>query len=411
MNSKELFKKDTLSKKISSGDAVILTASELKQELLSGKEIFDSVDLITCGTCGVMSGTYAVLSVPVASQGSFIKADMVTLNGVPAIPGPCPNERLGIVDLIVYGTANRDSNYGGGHLIRDIISGNEITVNVTSCGKEFEKIITKSSIPFARLFTSRSSFKNYSGFVNLSDKPVKSIFSVTSMPENCTGLTVSGCGDINPIQNDPNLRFLKPGTPILVNGGVGFVIGQGTRSSIGNPNLSVHGEMKGMDESFCGGFKTSAGPECITSIATAIPIDAESAKFLSVTDNEITLDIVDIADRKKSSESDYSKVWSDTANVIKFASDKCLNCEVCIARVSCPVDAINSDRTINQNCFVCGTCTYVCIGNAYNGNNSFGSVNLQNKNVPIILRQSDRRRADLLCKKMRDMLFSGEVSL
>ena len=94
--------------KLDSGDAVVWTADELKSKLRNGEKITaEDVDVVTCGTSGVMSGTTALFHIPVAEPGSFNKAKEVYLNGIPAYPGPCPNELLGTVDVILYGT-NQD---------------------------------------------------------------------------------------------------------------------------------------------------------------------------------------------------------------------------------------------------------------------------------------------------------------
>jgi uncharacterized protein (DUF39 family) len=70
-------------------EAVVMTAGELKSRLSEGESIgVKDVDVVTCGTCGVMSGTYAVLSFPVASPGLFQRASDITINGVPGMPGP-----------------------------------------------------------------------------------------------------------------------------------------------------------------------------------------------------------------------------------------------------------------------------------------------------------------------------------
>ena len=56
----------------------------------------------------------------------------IYLNGVPANIGPCPNEWLGSVDLILHGTSKsvEDSSYGGGFLLKDILEGKDIDVKV-----------------------------------------------------------------------------------------------------------------------------------------------------------------------------------------------------------------------------------------------------------------------------------------
>jgi hypothetical protein len=59
-------------------------------------------------------------------------------------------------------------------------------------------------------------------------------------------------------------------------------------------------------------------------------------------------------------------------------------------------------------CFVCGTCVKTCNGSVYEGN--FGTI-MGDKEIPIVLRQSDRRRAEILCRKVREMLMKGEFKI
>lgn len=401
---------EEIRERIDKGNAVILTAEEFKRRL-KADELIEDVDVITCGTCGVMSGTYAVLSIPVAAPGSFLRADTVSLNGVPAIPGPCPNERLGLIDLIVYGTAHAGDSYGGGHLFQDIIADHEIRVSVTAKGKMYERSISGHSMPHARLFTTRSAFKNYTAIINSASSPEKTIFSVIPLAGEKTQVTVSGCGEINPIQNDPDLRFLTPGTQILLNGGLGYVIGQGTRSSIQRPNIAVHGEMSGMDPSLCGGFKTSAGPECLTSIGTAIPVlDPSVLSTCMIQDKDIPLPVMDISDRQQIALSSYDQVWSQTSRAVRFESGKCLHCNVCKAETFCPVDAITPSGEIDHaTCFCCGTCVHFCEGSAYLGN--FGELYLPYGKVPIVLRQSDRSRGNRISQRVKKMISDHEFQI
>lgn len=391
-------------------EAVILTAEEFKNYVEEGNPARE-VDVVTCGTCGVMSGTYAVLSVPVAPPGSFLRADSITLNSVPAIPGPCPNERLGLVDVIVYGTAHGSDSYGGGHLFQDIIADRKIDVTVSAQGKRFETEIQGHDLPHARLFTTRSAFKNYTGIINRSSDPVHTIFSVLPLAGNSEQVTVSGCGEMNPLENDPTLRHLNAGQSILLNGGQGYVIGQGTRSSQTRPNIAVHGEMKTMDPDFCGGFLTSAGPECITSIGTAIPlIDDSTINALLIRDADIVLPIMDISDRQQVGESTYDRVWSGTSRTIEYHPENCIQCNPCQVSRLCPVEAIRENGEIDsRRCFSCGSCIFQCPGTVYQG--SMGCISLPEGEIPIVLRQSDRNRANTVCKKMKTMIQNGELQI
>ena len=259
-----------INERIKSRDAIVLTAQEVCNMVKSGEDLtLKDVDVVTTATRAIMSGTYAVLSFPVAEPCSYIRAEHAWINGVPVSIGPCPNERLGILDLIIFGTSHskENSNYGGGHLFRDLVESMEVQVEVeTNEGKSFTKAIKLEDIPYARIFSTRNAFKNYVAFVNPRNAPLSTIFSALDFPPNLTYTTVSGCGQINPIKNDPNLETIGIGTRVLINGAQGFVVGTGTRSMASKPNLLGLADMHQMNPEYMGGFVTSAGPECIGSI-------------------------------------------------------------------------------------------------------------------------------------------------
>ena len=139
-----------INEKIEKGEANIYTAEEFKKLIKKGETpSFEEVDVVTTGTCGVMSGTAAILNFIVSKPGEFIRAREVYLNGVPAYAGPCPNEWLGSVDVILHGTAHsiHDENYGGGFLLKDILEGREVDVVVESVdGKTINNTITIDDI-------------------------------------------------------------------------------------------------------------------------------------------------------------------------------------------------------------------------------------------------------------------------
>jgi len=200
---------EEINEKIAREEATILTAAELKSMVRDGQKVtVDEVDVVTTATFGVMSGTMAVMMVPVAGKCSFEKADAIWLNGVPAQPGPCPNERLGVVDLVINGTSHADERYGGGHLFRDLVKGKEIDIFVEAHGRTFENRVTLDDIDFARIITTRLAFKNYHAIINPTATTISSIFSVTGLTGPFTETTVSGCGEINPLQNDPSHRII-----------------------------------------------------------------------------------------------------------------------------------------------------------------------------------------------------------
>jgi len=399
--------------KIRSGTALVMTAAEFKQHIRNGKKITPAdVDVVTTGTFGVMSGTYAVLSIPVAEKKAFKTADRVWLNSVPAVPGPCPNENLGIVDLIVYGTAHADRTYGGGHLFRDLVQGKPVQVAVEVKRKMFHRTVTLGDLEFARLVTTRSAFKNYSALVNPRHRPVNStIFSIAGMQGFLSEASVSGCGEINPLENDPGMRTIGPGTHILVNGGEGYVMGTGTRSSAERPNLSVFADLKGMDPDMMGGFVTSAGPECLVSCAVPIPVlDEQSVLALSVLHEQIPLPVADVSDRTLLAITTYGEVWNGTDPVIRFEPSLCTSCTPCSAAARCPTGAISPTGTIDyHHCVHCGTCTVTCPAHAYSG--TLGSLTVNTSHVPVTLRQSSITHAKRLCERLKRRIVDGEFFL
>ena len=141
--------------KLERKEAVVMTAEEVSRLVQAGEASrLSEVDVVTTATRAVMSGTYAVLSFPVAVPGSFLRARRAWINGIEVQVGPCPNENLGILDLMVFGTAHSRSrpNYGGGHLFRDLVEGKNALVEVeTDCGRYIRAEVGLEEMPFARL--------------------------------------------------------------------------------------------------------------------------------------------------------------------------------------------------------------------------------------------------------------------
>lgn len=86
-------------------------------------------------------------------------------------------------------------------------------------------------------------FRNYTAFVNPKNDTVNSIFNAITMEGTLNQFSFSGCGDLNPLQNDLGGNIIKEGKNILFNGRPGTIIGPGTRSSEIKPNLMLTGDM------------------------------------------------------------------------------------------------------------------------------------------------------------------------
>lgn len=412
-----------IQRRVKQGNAVVLTSQEVCDLVALGdaSRLMD-VDVVTTATRAVMSGTYAVFSFRVAEPGAFLRAERVWINGVPAQAGPCPNENLGVVDLIVFGTArSRDRrDWGGGHLFRDLVERKIALVEVeTNDEKIFQVEVGLDEMPFARLMGSRHAFMNYSAFVNPGEDPLSTIFHARLFEPHCLGATFSGCGQINPVKNDPLLETIGVGTRILLNGAEGFVIGTGTRSSPQRPNLSGFADMHHMKPEYMGGFATSAGPECICSWAVPIPVTSKTIlQEIARLDREIALPVMDVNTREAVGEASYADVWEGVDLDVEFDSDKCRGCAHCLAQISCPTRAICFDgqaaKRDDKMCFHCGLCAVDCPSGAFQCN--LGSIRLKIAEgtaivIPVVLRQSDKLRALMLAEDLKNRILDGSFTI
>jgi putative methanogenesis marker 16 metalloprotein len=403
--------------RVERGTAVVMTAQEVCDLAGAGEaEELKDVDVVTTATRAIMSGTYAVLSFPVAKPRTFLRAKSAWMNGVPAYVGPCPNENLGVLDVAVFGTAHGRDNpdYGGGHLFRDLVEGKPVLVEVeTDKGWHLEAEVRLDDMPHARLFGSRHAFKNYSAFVNPSDEPISTIFHARGFEPRCGGATFSGCGQINPLKNDPLLETIGMGTRILLNGAEGFVMGTGTRSSMDRPNLSGFGDMHQMKPEYMGGFNTSAGPECICSWAVPIPVTTNTIlREIARLDRDISLPIMDVVTRMPLGCADYGDVWEGVDIEVEFDPEKCMGCERCRVEEICPMKAIVFDeyaRREESRCFHCGLCVGECPVGAFKCN--LGRISVCGKTVPVVLRQSDRLRAQRLADDLKRRVLEGSFRI
>ena len=409
-----------INRKLAAGDAVIMTASELCDTVRSGTQVqFDDLDVVTSGTCGLMSGTYAVLSFKFSEPNRFVRASQIHFNGVKGYPGPCPNERIGIIDAVVHGTSHSqlDPNYGGGHLFKDIVGGQQIEVEViTDEGKTLGGCVTIDEMTHAVLHGSRHAFRNYVGFVNPGQDPIATIFCSSALPPNYGGATACGCGEINPIQKDPGLRTIGVGTRVMLNGGTGFVTGLGTRSSIERPCLSVVADMHTMNPDYMGGFRTSAGPEVIQTWAVPIPIlDETVLRTAKILDEEIPLVITDIRGRRAMAEATYAQLWLGTARGFGFDEDAChayrSKCLDCPPALLCPSHAFTEkkDKIDGKICCNCGICAVTCHGNCFIG--EIGGIQVDGRQVPFIQRLSDRTKASVAAKELKDNILAQTFEL
>ena len=404
-------------KKIENGSAVVLTVQELLDRINEGKKVnFEDIDIITTATKALMSGIMGIFSFRLSPPKTLRKFTEVDINGIPAFPGPCPNEYLGIVDLIIYGTTQSKTidNYCGGSLFREIVEGKPVTIVAMSAeGETIEKKMKLEDMQFAKLMGTRQAIKNYNAMINCETYKVDTIFSCLPFEPDKSEITFSGCGALNPFQNDPEFETFGVGAPILVNGNIGYLMGPGTRNYIAKPNMMTIAPFLGMKPEYMGAFKTSYGLEPICSIAVPIPILNEKIfDNIAKSDNEVALTILSLVGREKVGEITYGDVWNNNF-FMKFNLDACKNCEECKAIDKCPTNAFIVKNDIitaidRTRCFNCGNCTHLC-PEAFKLD--LKKIKFEGSELPIVLRQSDRYGAIKLAEQLKSMILRGEFPL
>ena len=161
-----------------------------------------------------------------------------------------------------------------------------------------------------------------------------------------------------------------------------------------------------MDPDLMGGFITSKGPECLVSVATAIPVtDEQALADLCVTDDQIPLPVADIQTRVPFASASYADVWTGTDRFIHVSPDKCRHCAVCTARSACPVRTIGDAGAVGTACVSCLTCVSACPGGVYEA--AGGTLTVEGRRIPVGLRQSDRNRGEKAAALLKSFIREG----
>ena len=292
---------------------------------------------------------------------------------------------------------------------------NRVTKDDEIKSETIENTLNLDDINRAQIIGSRMAFKNYTAFTNPGKEPVSSIFAATPLEGNLSGLTFSGCGDLNPLQNDIPHNVIKTGKKVLLNDGEAFILGDGTRSNPQKPNLMLSGDLTQMDPYYFGGFKTGEGGEIYNTVAIPIPVLTEEIyNNLLIQDKDVIIPVADIKGRHLPlTETNYNELWEGYDLRPQFDRTKCSGCDVCEAEQVCPTNAFSQKRLDLSRCFGCGMCVNFCSHNSFNMNTGNVDLNIDDKevNIPIICRQSDRLRANKLSLKLKKMIKSGEFKL
>jgi len=299
---------EEINKKIQRGEAVVVTAQEIIDIVHEKgvKETAEYVDVVTTATFGPMCSSGAFLNF--GHSDPPIRMTKTYLNGVEAYSG------LAAVDAYLGATQNSEDKgmeYGGAHVIRDLIERKKIHLKAYSYGtdcypeKEIDTFIDIDSINEAYLYNPRNVYQNYNAAVNSSEKLLYTYMGI--LHPFMGNVTYSGAGELSPLINDPYYRTIGVGTRIFIGGSIGYVSWSGTqfKSSVcrggnGVPigpggTLAVTGNLKEMDSRFVQpAVFEKYGVSMFMGIGIPIPVlDEDMLRHLCVSNRDIYTNIID----------------------------------------------------------------------------------------------------------------------
>jgi len=308
-----------INEKIKNGDAVVVTAEEMIRivEEKGSKVAADEIDIVTTGTFGPMCSSGAFLNF--GHSDPPIKFEHLWLNDVHAYHGNAA------VDCYIGCTRMADVRpfeYGGGHVIEDIVAGKTIRLRgnsyTTDCypRADVNTEFTIEEINQAILCNPRNAYQRYVCAVNSSDKTLYTYMG--KLLPHLGNAHFAGAGQLSPLSNDPNYETIGIGTRIFLGGGIGYVIGEGTQHSPGSRfgTLFVKGDLKQMNAEYLRGVTYHKyGTSMFVGIGIPIPILNEGlAKKTAISDENLLTDIVDYGvprrDRPKLGQVSYKEMKS-----------------------------------------------------------------------------------------------------
>ncbi|HOG06584.1 MAG: homocysteine biosynthesis protein [Syntrophales bacterium] len=305
-----------INERIRRGKAVVVTAEEMIDivERHGAVDAARRIDVVTTGTFSPMCSSGAFLNFGHTSP--KIRASRIWLNDVPAYGGLAAVDcYLGATEMTEADPLNSvypgEFNYGGGHVIGDLVAGNLIRLRAEGYGtdcypaRRFEKTITIHDLRDATLFNPRNAYQNYSCAVNMSDKTIYTYMGM--LRPRMGNATYATSGQLSPLFNDPYYQTIGIGTRIFLGGAQGFVAWPGTqhnprapRGKNGVPRegagtIATIGNLKEMaPEWLSGASMLGYGASLYVGIGIPIPILNEGlARFTAVKDEDLYAQVYD----------------------------------------------------------------------------------------------------------------------
>lgn len=297
---------EEINERIRSGKAVVYTAEEIIDIVREkgAEKAAEEVDVVTTGTFGAMCSSGAVLNL--GHSDPPIRMTNIRINGIEAYGG------LAAVDTFVGSTQVSETipQYGGGHLIEDLIAGKRVELDAWGPGtdcyvrKNIKSTFTLDEINEAYMFNTRNCYQNYGIATNTSDRTLHTYMG--KLLPRMKNATYSSAGQLSPLLNDPHLDTIGIGTRIFLGGGIGYVAWNGTQFNTtvpeangvpmgGSRTLALIGDMKQMSREYVRGLDIHGyGTSIALGVGVPIPVLNEDViRRAAISDDQIIARMTD----------------------------------------------------------------------------------------------------------------------
>jgi len=326
---------EEINQRIKDGDAVVVTAAEMTQIVKEdgADKAAKDIDVVTTGTFGAMCSSGAFLNF--GHTDPPIKMTKSYLNGVEAYSG------LAAVDSYIGATQPSKNpeigiDYGGAHVIEDLIRGRDIELVASSYGTDCYPLtdlrthINIDNLNEAIMVNPRNCYQNYASAVNSTDETIYTYMG--TLLSNMGNVSFSSAGGLSPLLNDPYFQTIGMGTRIFLCGAEGYVIGEGTQHNTevqrkngvpvnGAGTLMLKGDMKQMDHEFVrGATMPKYGSTLYVGAGIPIPIlNSDIASKTAISDEDIVCQVMDYGVPKRNKpivvETNYKELRSGSIEI------------------------------------------------------------------------------------------------
>jgi len=293
---------DDINQRLKKGKALVLTAPELLEFVTERgtKTAITDIDVVVMASFEPMDGSALLIVPPPVFPRIKFNAGMI--NGIPLAPGLGDNELyLAAASLPQMDPGNKifpgEFNYGGGHVIEDLIAGKEVFMEGEGYGSDsfprrrWESQVSLPQLQRAEAVVPVPGTDRVMAGGNLSSRTIYTQLGI--LKPDLGNVNYLGSGVYSPILRDPDRRGLRRGQAFLA--GAPARVWQRTGT---DKDLVMTADLRQMDRRWVRGLSLLGfGVSLQIAVAVAVPILTEAdLQPLLTGEDEITISVLEMSE-------------------------------------------------------------------------------------------------------------------